>query len=139
PLRVRLMPPVLRGVVALLRGLSRVSVLGLGLALLLDEGLRTQTLQQLRLVAALVLAPEAAAWCLLQACTAWLALEDGTLRLVQRGVELLRCDPVLVRRAQGWRLPWPGPGLDLQTDAGTTWPLLLGRPHALREALRAAG
>ncbi len=139
PLRVRVVSPAWRAGIAALRGLSRLSVLGLGLALLLDEGLRTQSLLQLRLVAALVLAPEAAAWCLLQACTARLALDGGTLVLARRGGERLCCALASLRQAQGWRLPWPGPGLDLLTDEGKTWPLLLGRPHDLREALRAAG
>ena len=139
PLRVRVMPPAWRAGVAALRGLSRLSVLGLGLALLLDEGLRTQSLQQLRLVGALVLAPEAAAWCLLQAVTAELAVAGSTLELRLRGGQVLRCGLADLRQGDCWRLPWPGPGLSLAPGEGKTWHLLLARPHALREALRAAG
>ena len=139
PLRVRVMSPALRGSVAALRGLSRLSLLGLGLALLLDEGLRTQSLQQLRLVAALVLAPEAAAWCLLQAFKARLQLAPEALELVRRDGQVLRCELASLERAQAWQLPWPGPGLSLAVRGGKTWHLLLAQPQALREALRAAG
>ncbi len=139
PLRVRLLPPAVRWAAAVLRGVSRLGLLGLGAALLVDEGLRAQSLLQLRFFAALVLAPEVTAWCLLQAFAARLQVDAQGLALTLRGGEVLRCGLAALAWAEHWRLPWPAPGLSLGLEEGKTWNLALGRPLALRDALVAAG
>lgn len=56
-------PRAARLAVVALRWGARCSLAGLGLALLVDEDLRSRTLLQVKLVGALVVAPELAAWC----------------------------------------------------------------------------
>ncbi|MYM40700.1 apolipoprotein N-acyltransferase [Pseudoduganella sp. CY13W] len=61
------LPPAARLAVVLLRAVAGASVLALGLALWRDPPLRSNTLAQLRFLAAGYLLPQAAAWCVLRA------------------------------------------------------------------------
>lgn len=140
PARVALLPPAARWAAAALRGLARTSLLGLGLALLLDEALRSQTLLQMRLVAALVLAPEAAAACLLAAYQARLAIEPGQL-VFTRGAQRLVLPLASLAAVHAWRWPLPSPGLALRLDTGQPWQhgLATREGTALARAVAAAG
>lgn len=138
PVRVRVLPGGLRWPLAALRGLARLSLLALGLAWWLDEGFRSQGLQQLRLFAALVVVPELAAWSLLAAFRAELRLTNGTLQLSARGESVAAWPLTALSRLSSWRLPWPAPGLSLETQ-GKTWHLVSARPQALIDSLRTAG
>lgn len=138
--QVLLLSPAVRAATALLRGLSRTSLLAMAaLALWGDAGLMSQPLTQLRLFAALCLLPEASAWLLLRACRAQLQITADGLCL-RRGTHDLRLAPTEIAAVQPWRLPLPGPGATIQRTDGTTWPhglagcnawalaLALGRP-----------
>lgn len=68
------LPPAARLAVLLLRGIAGASVLALGLALWRDPALRSNTLAQLRFLAAGFLLPQAAVWCVLRAYPGQLCL-----------------------------------------------------------------
>ncbi|MEN9629937.1 MAG: hypothetical protein RJA10_3165 [Pseudomonadota bacterium] len=140
PVRVALLPPGARAAVVALRAGSRAAVVGLGAALLLDEAFRSQTLLQLRLFGALVLAPEAAAACLLAACRAQLQLAGGELVFL-RGAQRLALPLQGLVALAPWRDGRWLPGLRLQTAAGESWRygLAVDRPVALARAVAAAG
>jgi len=112
-------------------------LLALGLALLLDDNLRSQTLKQLRLVAALVLLPEAAAACLMAAYAA-------TARRVPEGLELARgqqrrlLEPAELQAGKPWRLPLPCAGLTLQPAGSAALELGFSDGRSLIQALAAA-
>ena len=140
--RVALLPAPLRWAAGLLRTVARAALLGLGLALLLDEALRSQTLLQLRLFAALVVAPEAAALCMLLACQAQMRIDAGALVFQRRGKPLPLTLPVQELVAlQRWRLPIPVPGMTLRLQSGERWRhgVALRSPGAWAQAVAAAG
>ena len=140
PARGALLPAPARVAVATLRAVSRLALVGLGLALLLDEALRSQTLLQLRLFGALVLAPEAAAACVLAACRAQVQLMEGEL-VFQRGSQRLALPLRELATLTPWRAPWLLPGLTAQTVSAGSWRygLQVARPGALARAVAAAG
>ena len=128
-------PPVL------LRAFARGSLLWMGAAVLLGDGaLQANTLAQIRTFAALFLAPEAAAWCVLRAFAARASIDQGALVLTRgtRRLELALRDIVAV---EPWRVPLPGPGASLRLASGGRWRYGLAHadPTALARALAAAG
>jgi len=135
--RVWLLPRPARWAAGSLRLLARLSLLALGLALLLDDNLRSQTLKQLRLVAALVLLPEAAAACLMAAYAA-------TARRVPEGLELARgqqrrlLEPAELEAGKPWRLPLPCAGLTLQPAGSAALELGFSDGRSLIQALAVA-
>ena len=140
PARVAVLPPAARMVAALLRSWSRLGLLGLCVALLLDVSLRTNTLAQIRYFAGLFLAPEAAAWFVLRAFAARASISNGLL-ILSRGtmrLELALGDIVAV---EPWRLPLPCPGAALRLASGQRWDygLALANPLAFAQALATQG
>ncbi len=140
PLRGALLPPAARVAAGAVRAVSRIGAMGLGLALLLDEGLRTQVLEQLRLAGALVLLPEAAAACLLAAYRSRVSIEQGAL-VFQRGGQRLALPLHELAALRPWRLPLPGPGVTLQLASGLpgSYGLMARHAPALARAVAAAG
>lgn len=140
PVRVALLPTPARVVAATLRVVSRAALLGLGLALLLDEALRSQTLQQLRLFGALVIAPEAAAACVLAAFRARVHIEAGEL-VFQRAGQRLALPLQDLAALRPWRLPLPGPGTTPALRSGGSWRygVALRQPGALARAVSEIG
>jgi len=140
PTHVVLLPQAARVASGTLRFLARLSLLGLGLALLLDEDLRGRTLVQLRWVGALVVAPELAALSLLAAYRSRLTITPGLLAC-SRGTQQLELPLASLAIVHFWRWPWPSAGLRLGLAGGATWPLGLAASHApaLARALAAAG
>ena len=138
PAKVALLPPAARIVAGLLRAMARAGLLWMGVALLLDEALRTNTLAQIRLFAALFLTPEAAAGCLLLLFSAKASIANGKLILTQGG---RRVDVALgdINALQCWYLPLPCPGLTLQLNSGQRYGLALADPSDLAGCLAAAG
>jgi len=140
PARVAILPPAARLGAGLLRTVSRLGLLGLGVALLLDESLRLNTLAQARMFGALFLLPEVAAWCLLRAFTAQATIANGRLVLA-RGT--LRTELALgdITAVAPWRLPIPAAGVGLRLAPGRRWRygLALDCPAAFAAALAAAG
>lgn len=138
PVRVALLPPALRLIAGGLRAAARLGLLGLGLALWLDENLRGQTLLQLRAFGLLVLLPEAIAACLLAAYRARLSLAPGQL-LIRRGAQQLVLELATLRALRAWRWPLPAEGLSLVDGQGRVCCLAGVDPLALAQALSAAG
>ena len=140
PVRVAVLPAAARIAAGVLRAAARAGLLGMGVALLQDEALRINTLAQVRLFAALFLAPEAAAWCVLFVFSAKATVANGSLVLEQgrRRFALALADITAVRL---WRLPAPCSGLSLQLGSGAFWRygLTAADPAALAALLRAAG
>jgi apolipoprotein N-acyltransferase len=138
PATAVLLPPAVRVAAGLLRAASRAGLLGLALALLLDENLRSQTLAQLRGFAALVLAPEAIAFCLLAAYRVRLELAPGRL-LLRRGAQQLVLPLKDLLAVEAWRLPLPTAGATLRRQGGGRWLLAGIEPALLAQALAASG
>ncbi|OYU99557.1 MAG: apolipoprotein N-acyltransferase, partial [Burkholderiales bacterium PBB5] len=140
PTHVVLLPRAARVASGALRVLARLCLLGLALALLLDEDLRSRTLAQLRWVGALVVAPELAALSLLAAYRTRLSLTPGLLSFT-RGAQRLELPLATLAAVRPWRWPWPSAGLHLQLSGGAAWPLGLASRDAaaLARALAAAG
>jgi apolipoprotein N-acyltransferase len=141
PTRVCVLPPAARIVAGLLRAFARCSLLWMIAAVLLADGpLQANTLAQLRTFAALVLAPEAAAWCILGAFAARLSIEDGALVLARgsRRLELALQDIGAIKR---WRVPIPVDGAWLRLVSGERWRYGLAHadPAVLARALAAIG
>jgi apolipoprotein N-acyltransferase len=105
-----------------------------------DGALQANPLAQVRTFAALVLGPEAAAWCLLRAFSARLAIAQGLLVLA-RGRQRLELAVRTIAAVEPWRLPVPGPGASLRLAQGGRWRygIALADPAALIRALRAGG
>src|SRR5204862_3804529 len=108
--------------------------------LLGDDALRSNTLLQIRAFAALVLAPEAAAWCVLRAFAARASIDDGVLVLA-RGARRLELPLRDIAAVEPWRVPIPGAGAGLRLASGERWHqgLLHADPAGLARALAAAG
>jgi apolipoprotein N-acyltransferase len=141
PASVAVLPPAARLVAALLRAFARGSLLWMGAAILSGEGaLQANTLVQIRSFAALFLAPEAAAWCVLLAFGARATIEDGALVLT-RGARRLELALGDIAAVEPWRLPLPGNGAALHLASGARWRYALMHPDpaALARALAAAG
>lgn len=140
PARVAILPPAARIAAGVLRSVARLGLLGMGMALLLDEALRLNTLAQIRLFGALFLLPEVAAWCLLRAFAAQATIANGRLVLA-RGT--LRTELALAEIAavEPWRLPIPAAGVALRLAPGRQWRygLMLDCPAAFAAALASEG
>ncbi|MGE5451286.1 MAG: apolipoprotein N-acyltransferase [Acidobacteriota bacterium] len=140
PSRVAVLTPLARLFAGLLRAFSRTALLVMGVAMLLDDGLRSNTLAQMRAFTAFFLVPEAAARCVLAAFSARASIEPGRLVLTSgsRRLELAVSDIAALRP---WRLPVPGTGTSLTLRSGARWPygLAVARPQALAHAIAQAG
>lgn len=137
---VVLLAPAWRWVVCLLRGAALVALAVLAHGTLTGDASLQNPLAQIRLFAALVLAPWGAAWAILRAGAARIRIEGGALRIDQRErrVEI----PVDgIAAVEPWRWPVPGPGVSLRLLSGARWSqgIALPDPDALREALVRAG
>ncbi len=140
PARVAVLPPAARIAAGTLRAIGRAGLLAIGVALLANEALRLNTLAQVRLFAALVLAPECAAWCVLRAFAARASIEHGRLVLA-RGALRLELALGEIAAATPWRVAAPGPGVTLWLAAGRPWRygLALSDPGGFAAALAQAG
>lgn len=113
--------PAWRIATGLLQVFARGSLLWMGAALLFQDNPETNRLAQMWMFAALVLAPEAAAWCIKRAFAATLRIEGGALVLEQRE----RRTEIPVQRIAAvtpWTLPMPATGAWLTLDSGRRWP-----------------
>jgi apolipoprotein N-acyltransferase len=133
PAKVIAMPMGVRFVVALLRVFARGSLLWIGAMMLLSDQFQSNTLAQIRWVSSLFLLPEAVAWCVLQAFSGTLSIENGALVLT-RGQRRMTLALTELRAITLWRLPLPGLGVTLHMAPDSNWPrrLMLAYPTALR-------
>lgn len=132
PAHLVLLPAWARWAAAALRALACLVLLGIGLAWLLDEGFRGQTLLLLRLFAGGVLLPEGLALCLLAAYRVQARLEAGQLRLARGGREGVM-ELGAGASVQAWRLPLPARGCSLvEAQGARTWHLAGAEALALQ-------
>lgn len=135
-----LLTPIWRFVVGVLRLFTCLGLLWMGKVLLFGQGAETNTLTQIWMFAALVLAPEAAAWSILQIFSANIRIENGMLVLQQRErrIEI----PVKeIAAIHLWKFPLPGNGCHLQLESGKPWAqgIAIADPSVLVRALIHAG
>ncbi len=140
PVRVAVLPPAARIAAGVLRVMSRCGLVALGVALLLNEALRTNTLAQLRIFGLAFLLPEAIAWCVLMAFAAQASVSEGRLVLA-RGAQALALELGEISAVEPWRAPVPGPGVSLRLRQGRYWAygLAVPDPAAFAAGLAAAG
>ena len=140
PLPVAVLPPAARLVTGLLRVFSRAALLGMCVALLLNEPLRSNTLAQLRVFALFFLLPEAMAWCVLMAFAAQASVSEGRLVLARGSQQLVLALGELAS-VEVWSLPVPGPGVAWRLLSGPFWNygVALPDPSGFGAALAAAG
>ena len=141
PVRVVVLPPMARLAAGLLRTFARVSLFWMLAAIAFgDAPLQAKTLAQVRIFAALFLAPEAAAWFVLRAFAARTAIEDGFLVLTRgrQRLELALRDIVAV---EPWRVPIPCAGAWLRLATGKRWTygIAVADPFAFARGLQVAG
>lgn len=132
--------PAWRIAAGLLQAIAGGSLLWMGAALLLLDNPETNRLTQIRMFAALVLAPGIAAWCIRRAFAATLRIEGDALVLEQR--ERRTEIPVAsIAAATLWALPIPTTGVWLTLDSGRRWPqgIALTDAASLIQALVRAG
>lgn len=136
PGSVVILPLAARICASLLRSGARCGLLWLAFAMLLDDGLRSNVLAQLRLFGMLFLLPETSARLILRAFAAHASVVDGELRL-QSGPRRMVLPLSEIAAVRLWWLPLPGPGLTLQLRTGQKWPygLALRNPADLSQAL----
>jgi apolipoprotein N-acyltransferase len=135
PADVAVLPTAARLAAALLRAFARASLLLIGAALLVGDLLPSHPLTQLRAFAACVLAPEAAAWCVLRAFAARAARLDDLL-VFTRGARRLEVALHDIAAVESWRLPLPAAGATLRLVSGARWRygIAVARPAALAAA-----
>ena len=134
-----LLTPAWRVATGLLR---LVAAGGLGwLALgMLREGLQVNSLGQIRVYLAAVILPLVLAWAIQRAFAAQARIESGHLVLRQRG-QRVEVPLASIQALRAWRLPLPGPGVDLLLASGRRLAqrLRIADPQSLARALAAAG
>lgn len=132
--------PLWRLLTGLLRGFARGALLWMGLMVLLGDPEHLNPLKQLWWFAAVFLAPEAAAWCLLRAGKAQLRVDGGQLVVEQRA-RRIEIDAAQIAAVEPWRLPLPCTGAWLRLASGVRWGsgIALADPAGLARALIAAG
>lgn len=131
--------PVWRIAAGLLRVFAFGSLFWMGAALLFQSE-QMNPLAQMRMFAALFLAPLAAAWCIARAFAATARIEGDALVLEQR--ERRTEIPIQhIAAVEPWTLALPSTGVWLRMESGRRWSrgLSLDDPAALVDALIRAG
>lgn len=131
--------PVSRIAAGVLRVFAFGSLFWMGAALLFQSE-QMNPLAQMRMFAALFLAPLAAAWCIARAFAATARIEGDALVLEQR--ERRTEIPIKhIAAVEPWALPLPSTGVWLRMESGRRWSrgLALDDPAAMIDALIHAG
>ena len=133
-----LLGPGWRVLAGVLRVCSWIGLAWFAWTLLSGASTQIKPLAQLQMFAALVVAPQVAAWAIAQAHAARLRVEAGALRIEQagQGKKFASRDIAGVRV---WNLPLPGPGVSLKLLSGRSLNIATADPSALVQALLEAG
>lgn len=139
-LDVVVLTPLWRTLAAALRLCAGVGLLWLAYDMIARIGLQIQSLAQLRLFAAMVVAPALVAWAIERAFAAQVRVEGATWVLEQRRqrIELPLASLAALRP---WRIALPRSGVDLRLAAGPLWTrsIAVAGPRALQRLLAASG
>ncbi len=112
--------PVWRVAAGLLRIFASVGVLWIAQAMLFGDGTETNTLTQIGMFAALVLAPEAAAWSIMRAFWATIRVESDML-ILEHGQRRIEIPVKEVAAVKPWKFPLPVAGVNLRLASGQQW------------------
>ncbi|TXK60993.1 apolipoprotein N-acyltransferase [Alkalisalibacterium limincola] len=139
PVAVVLLAPQWRAATAALRVIAGLGLLWLAVGML-RHGFHVHSLSQLWWFGGVVVVPAVAAWAIQWVGAAQARVENGKLVLDQRH-QRIEVPVAGIRAVEPWRLPLPGPGLQLQLATGQRWRhgIALARPRALLNALSRAG
>lgn len=123
-----------------LRLCAGAGLLWLAFDMLWRMGLQIQSLSQLWVFAAAVLAPLVAAWAIERGGVAQARVEGALLVLDQRR-QRIEIPVASIAGLRPWRVPLPGSGVDVRLAEGPWWTygLKSNRPHALQRMLAATG
>jgi apolipoprotein N-acyltransferase len=132
--------PLWRAVIGALRLCAGAGLLWLAYDMLSRIGLQIQSLSQLKIFAAAVVAPALAAWAIERAFAAQARVEGAVFVLDQRR-QRIELPVASIAALRPWRLPLPRSGVDLRLASGPYWTrgLALARPQSLRRMLAATG
>ncbi|KRC38076.1 MULTISPECIES: apolipoprotein N-acyltransferase [unclassified Lysobacter] len=132
--------PFWRALAGALRLGAGAGLLWLAFDMLLRTGLQIQSLSQLGLFAAAVVAPLVAAWAIGRAFVAQARVEGPLLVLEQRR-QRIEMPVASIAALRPWRVPLPRSGVDVRLAEGPRWTrcLALTRPNALQRMLAATG
>lgn len=135
-----LLTPAWRMLLTGLRLFALAGLLWLGLGMLLGEGLQVNSIRQIRVHLGCVLAPLLLGWLIQRAFHARLCIHGESL-LVQGGHRSFEIPLARILALHAWRLPWPGPGVELELASGRRWlrALAMVDPERLRGLLVAGG
>lgn len=135
---IALLPPVARGLAALLRLGAALGLAWLAFDMATRVGWQVASLAQLTVYASVVLLPLLAARVIAQAFEARASIEGASLVLDGRR-ERIEIPLAAIARVEPWMLPLPASGADLVLGSGRRWSIAIARPEALRRRLLAAG
>lgn len=138
PATAVLLGPGLRVATGALRALAGVGLLVLLLAMLFGDGLQLNSLAQIRLYLALVVAPLLLVHTILSTHAARWKIAAGQLLIEQRH-QRIEIPLASIAGVHAWRLSLPESGVDLKLGSGRRIGLALADPLALIDALNAAG
>lgn len=135
-----LLSPLWRLLAGTLRICAGAGLLWLALGMLLRDGLQVNSLAQIWLFAAAVIAPSLAAWAIQRAFSGHARIEGDCLVLELRS-QRVEIPLSQISSLRTWRLPLPGPGLAIHLASGQTWQqgIVLRDLAALLQALRESG
>lgn len=129
-----------RVVASLLRIFACGGLLWIAMAALSGDSAQNNTLTQMWMFAALVLAPGAAAWSIMRAFVAKIRIESNVLVLEQRErrIEIPVKD---IAALESWQLPLPQTGVYLRMQSGQRWSygIVVNDAAGLMHALISAG
>ncbi|MEZ5469578.1 MAG: apolipoprotein N-acyltransferase [Lysobacterales bacterium] len=139
-LALTLLSPFWRRVCACLRLGSGLGLLVLGVRMLQVDGMQVNSLVQIQIFVAGVLAPAIAAWVIARICGGTARVRAGQLLLQQRW-QRIEIPVASIAAIRLWRLPLPGVGFDLELVSGRRLAvgMVCADPRALLRALSAAG
>lgn len=137
---VVVLTPLWRAVTGALRLCAGVGLLWLAYDMLARIGLQVQSLSQLWLFVAAVLAPAVAAWSIERAFAAQARVE-GPLFVLDQRRRRIELPLASIAALRPWRIALPGSGVDVRLAAGPwwKWSLVSTRPQALQRMLAATG
>lgn len=110
-------PPAWRTAAALLRVVSRGSLLVTACLFVVSEYPPTNPFRQMRIFFGFVALPELAAWCIARAFSARISAKDGGLVVDGRDVRV-EIPSSAIAAVQPWALPLPGPGVRVRLRSG---------------------
>lgn len=140
PIEVVVLTPWRRALIGALRLCAGAGLLWLAFDMLLRTGLQIQSLSQLALFAAAVVAPLLVAWTIERAFVAQARVE-GSLLVLEQHRQRIELPVASIAALRPWRLPLPRSGVDVRLAAGPLWTrsLALTRPKTWQRMLSATG